>query len=205
MIAHLIPKACIFECPFDVNDGSSACSRHMKCMSRPWGKRNLDRRGLGKFIYFFMPWHASRLSEDVRATAATSTSSSFTSILFSITSPLDTTMSSQKNLPILPVLCPAISGVPSRRHIVVVALGEQHHGELLNFIQELIGGVKDVGDGAVTECSLGLVKNKLELIDKAIDELEHHTSAEAKAEISHRLWALKEGREAARRIFNFKE
>ncbi|OAL06491.1 hypothetical protein IQ06DRAFT_341323 [Phaeosphaeriaceae sp. SRC1lsM3a] len=106
-------------------------------------------------------------------------------------------MSSQKKLPVLPALCPAISGVPSRRHLVVIARGEKHHMDLLAFILEMMKGVKDIGEGVVTECSLGLIKNKLQVVDQAIDELDHHTSVEAKAEIVVRLEALKAGRERA--------
>lgn len=114
-------------------------------------------------------------------------------------------MSSQNNLPVLPALCPAISDVPSRRHLVVIRRGEEHHKDLVSFLKELGEGVRKNGESAVTACSLGLVKNELELIDRAVDELDHYTSAEAKVEIEDRLKALKEAREEARRVLKLSE
>ncbi|KAF1914853.1 hypothetical protein BDU57DRAFT_305930 [Ampelomyces quisqualis] len=99
---------------------------------------------------------------------------------------------SSNELPIIPALVPFLNGVPSHRPLVVIRRAEQHYKDLLEFLSETSCEYEVRGDVVLTKCHVELVNNKLKLIEAAIFELEHRTSALARAPFVGRVQKLKE-------------
>jgi hypothetical protein len=108
-------------------------------------------------------------------------------------------MSSNNNLPILPVLTPVLVGMPSRRHFVVMRRGEAHLQAIHSILVEMQAKAHAVGvSNTVKPCIIELIANKISLVDGAIDELEKRTSKARRAQVAARLVVLKRERKALR-------
>jgi hypothetical protein len=108
---------------------------------------------------------------------------------------------SNSNLTIVLELVPFLSGIPSYRPPVVMHRGEEHFQDLLKFLSETAREHEARGDDAITKCHVELVENKIELIEAAIFELEHRTSALYRSPFENRLQKLQEGLDECRSRF----
>jgi hypothetical protein len=100
-------------------------------------------------------------------------------------------MSNTNNPPIIPALTPFLSGVPSRRHHVVLRRAMAQHQELINFLLDLAATATEARDPTITACHHEFVVNVISRVSAAIHELENCTGAAAKAEIATGLQLLK--------------
>jgi hypothetical protein len=77
-------------------------------------------------------------------------------------------MPGNHDLPILPFLTPAVFGMPSRRHFVVMRRAEQHFSDALEIFEE--GLTKPALSDAEIASRLGDLKTNLEKLKEIIKE-----------------------------------
>ena len=92
---------------------------------------------------------------------------------------------------ILPFLSPSESGVPSRRHFVVIRRAEAYYQDLWNLLAEMNVQVEEAGAGAVTQCQTDLIANKISFVEGVIFDLERRTGRARRAQVAARLKVLK--------------
>lgn len=96
------------------------------------------------------------------------------------------------SVPIVPVLVPFLTGIPSYRPLVVTRRGEKHFQDFIKFLSETAREHEARGNGVITICHVELVENKTELIEARIFGLEHRTSALYRSPFEKRLQKPKE-------------
>ncbi|EAT88606.1 hypothetical protein SNOG_03401 [Parastagonospora nodorum SN15] len=74
--------------------------------------------------------------------------------------------------PVIPVLVPWLRGQPSRRPYVVMRRAEEHHRELLVFLQDMATKAKEANMTAPTACHAGFAHNKVMIVASSVAELE---------------------------------
>jgi hypothetical protein len=103
-------------------------------------------------------------------------------------------MPDNNNLPILPILSPALFGMPSRRHFVVMRRAEEHFGAALSIVEE--GLTKPT----LSDAEIEQLARKMFLVVSSIEELERWTTEARRAEIAARLAQLKANLEELKEI-----
>jgi hypothetical protein len=103
-------------------------------------------------------------------------------------------MTGNNDLPILPFLTPAVFGMPSRRHFVVMRRAEQHFSDALEIFEE--GLTKP----ALSDAEISHLSSKIFLVVSSIEELERWTTRAKRAEIASRLGDLKTNLEKLKEI-----
>ncbi|KAH3955222.1 hypothetical protein HBH98_036250 [Parastagonospora nodorum] len=93
--------------------------------------------------------------------------------------------------PVIPVLVPWLRGQPSRRPYVVMRRAEEHHRELLVFLQDMATKAKEANRTAPTACHAGFAHNKVMIVASSVAELEAVRDEAIKADIALRLQFLK--------------
>ena len=86
----------------------------------------------------------------------------------------------------LPVFVLFANGVPSRRHLVVARRADVHLRELFGLFVEA-----SLEEGGLTGCHVDSINSKMEILDKAVEELEERTSDAARADVAETLQSVK--------------